>query len=637
MFAFSLITAFAVAGPGVGKKVIALHAMNPVRIELPDQTVRELGPDFVARLGTELTLSGEVIVADPLSENVFHTQNLLRDADWVWPGTYVPAADLHLDVTAFNMSTGTRGTRMLYGLDERTQNLPNEFPLVQGKESWFGDTFAGKKDSRTGLDLGEGLSFDLIFAWLGLKWAFFESRLHLRVRVVAPLSDTQRSFDVRVKGTGYFYDVVAGYGAYSGGIRLARTAATLEAFNRAVTATRTGFLEEIRPLRFSAVVDNIVEENGERVFLLGTGHGAEIPAGASFVSSDEDSRVIVLRSVLSGSIARLVSGREPVPGETLKEYRESPMRRLVVNALGERGVAESASLPNVREIETPETVLPKAPFKPGDFPLISRAKAFWKSITGIFKLPYRIWRYRQYDQRFDSNRKVDARDLNAWSAKIRKQIRETKVAAVKVVPTDLPNPMITPLIAVVDTGVDYNHPVLHPTIWRNPNPMEDGQGKIDLTGWDFISGDRKPFDDHFHGTQLAGTIVGIAPYAQIMPLKAFNPWGATTSTALAGAIRYAVDHGAHVVVCAWTSQMESVALASALEYARSRDILVIEQKEVDPALGGQRIPSLEPRGEYSKLSGPTVAAGLTAGWAAYLIASRGETRGRNLKELLSKP
>lgn len=612
-----------------GKKVVALHSIAPVRIELPDQSIRELGPDFLARLTTELTQSGQVIVADPLAQTLHALQDSPR-GDWVWPGTYLPAAEMNISVSAFHLTTGTRGTRVRYGLDERSESLPNEFPLAQGKGSWFGNTFDGRKDSRTGLDLGEGLSFDLLFAWLGLKWAWFESRMGIQVRLSSPARGFDREFEVKVRGSGYFYDVVGGYGPYSGGIRLGRTAAILEAFNRAVSATREAFLREIAPVPFAAVVDQVVAPDGpsgHKIYLLGTGHGAAVPAGFEYAGLvTPHTRLRVIRSVQSGAIAEWVSGEvEPRPGDSLIEARAAATELRALSADASGGGA-----PAIHEFQTPEVLLPKADYRAGDYPKISRWKAFWKSISGLLTLPYRIWRYRQYDQRFDSGRKIQTRDLAAWSKRIRGHEAMQRLRL-----TGSPNPpVVTPIVAVVDTGVDYNHPVLHPTIWRNPNPTPDGDEKLDATGWDFISGDRKPYDDHFHGTELAGTIVGITPSAQIMPLKAFDPWGNTTSTALAGAIRYAVDHGAHIVLCAWTSQVDSQALRSALEYARTRDTLVLQQAEIPPELGGYRIPSLEPRGAYGKVSGPTVAAGIAAGYAAHLVATRGETRGSALRELL---
>jgi len=68
-------------------------------------------------------------------------------------------------------------------------------------------------------------------------------------------------------------------------------------------------------------------------------------------------------------------------------------------------------------------------------------------------------------------------------------------------------------VAVIDTGVDYNHPDLINQIWSNSGETagdsidDDGNGfPDDLRGWDFVQGDNDPMDFHYHGTHVAGTI-----------------------------------------------------------------------------------------------------------------------------------
>lgn len=117
------------------------------------------------------------------------------------------------------------------------------------------------------------------------------------------------------------------------------------------------------------------------------------------------------------------------------------------------------------------------------------------------------------------------------------------------------------IIAIIDTGVDLDHPDLAGRLWINPgevpgNGVDDDQnGYIDdVNGWDFSASDNSPNDDYGHGTAVAGMAaaglngvgtVGIAPQVTIMPLRACSP-GCPIST-LVAAVAYARNNGADII------------------------------------------------------------------------------------------
>ncbi len=142
----------------------------------------------------------------------------------------------------------------------------------------------------------------------------------------------------------------------------------------------------------------------------------------------------------------------------------------------------------------------------------------------------------------------------------------------------------TQVIAIIDTGVDWDHPDLDDNIWTNWNEIpdngidDDSNGYVDdVRGWDFINNDNDPNDDNSHGTHVAGIaaaegnngigICGLAWNAKIMPVKMLQSSGSGNSSDLASAIEYASDNGATVINMSLGSYGESLTVKTALENA----------------------------------------------------------------------
>jgi subtilisin family serine protease len=146
------------------------------------------------------------------------------------------------------------------------------------------------------------------------------------------------------------------------------------------------------------------------------------------------------------------------------------------------------------------------------------------------------------------------------------------------------------VVAVVDTGVDVNHPDLLSQLWVNAGEIagngldDDGNGFVDdVSGWDFSASDNNPDDVNGHGTHVAGTIAaasngvgatGVAPDARIMPVRVLGDNGSGTAAAVAAGIRYAADNGADIINLSLGGSFSSVIL-SAIEYAMQLNVLVV--------------------------------------------------------------
>ncbi len=138
------------------------------------------------------------------------------------------------------------------------------------------------------------------------------------------------------------------------------------------------------------------------------------------------------------------------------------------------------------------------------------------------------------------------------------------------------------VVAVIDSGVDINHPDLQPNIWTNPGETpgngldDDGNGYIDdVNGWDFYVNDNDPRDAHGHGTHVAGTVAaagdngigvtGVSWSAKIMALRFMDAWGSGTTADAISAIEYASAMGADIINNSWGGSGYNQSLKDAIE------------------------------------------------------------------------
>lgn len=126
------------------------------------------------------------------------------------------------------------------------------------------------------------------------------------------------------------------------------------------------------------------------------------------------------------------------------------------------------------------------------------------------------------------------------------------------------------IVAVIDTGVDLNHPDLRERL---------------VTGYNVYTSGSDAYDDVGHGTHVAGIIsaqtnnfegiAGIAPRTRIMPVKVLDGTGAGSTYAVAQGIIWATDNGAKVINLSLGNYAQAAFLHDAIRYAYDRDVVLV--------------------------------------------------------------
>lgn len=256
------------------------------------------------------------------------------------------------------------------------------------------------------------------------------------------------------------------------------------------------------------------------------------------------------------------------------------------------------------------------------------------------------------------------------------------------------------IVAVVDTGVDYNHEDLKNIMWKNENEIEgngiddDGNGYVDdIYGIDPLANDTDPMASHAHGTHVAGTIAaeqnnrtgiaGIASQVKIMAIRTVPDSSDETDADVVESFLYAAKHGARIINCSFGKRNNEggmivnetidhigktyktlVIAAAGNDYGRDIDTRLvypasfqsdylmvvasttksgglswfsnIGKKNVDLAAPGSGVYSTTPGNSYGNMSGTSMAAPTSAGVAAEVLSHFPSLDALSLKNVLIK-
>jgi subtilisin family serine protease len=162
----------------------------------------------------------------------------------------------------------------------------------------------------------------------------------------------------------------------------------------------------------------------------------------------------------------------------------------------------------------------------------------------------------------------------------------------------------TGIVAVIDTGVDPNHPVLLPALLQGYDFTRNQPGAsewldVSSTGLSTIGSqnaepvmvqqssaaildqssaailDGSPYVAFGHGTMTSGLVHLVAPNAKILPLKAFSSNGTGNLSNIVAALYYAVKNNANVVNMSFDLSYPSPALSQAISYANKAGVVLV--------------------------------------------------------------
>ena len=274
---------------------------------------------------------------------------------------------------------------------------------------------------------------------------------------------------------------------------------------------------------------------------------------------------------------------EFVPGEILVKFRKSISTGLT-NGIVTTGIASIDELNMRFEVKGVERILPRV-YKlilPEDADTLSIVKEYEGDPNVKYAQPNYIYQLFAVPN--------DAEYYRQWAH----EVTEAELA------WNITTGDSGVVIAILDSGVDYNHPDLENNMWVNPGEDLNRNGKVDpsdfdgndtdnngyiddIRGWDFIRNDSDPVDEYGHGTHCAGIaaavanngegVAGVSWHSKIMPVRMYpeHPY----SEKIAPAIGYAANNSADVISMSWGISIDDPIVHDELVNAYNKGVLLV--------------------------------------------------------------
>lgn len=649
----------------------------------------------------------------------------------------LPAASFSAELQGLTFSHGSKAIRNFSGFT-RTYRNPwnsgdfeslNEFPprSLDFQTSWFDNTFEplGSEETGTiaGIDAGQEGEFNLIIASVYYKRDKFRASASLDTRLELFAENDVRAREIEASGKGFLFALGVTYQQLTVEFGIVKKDALKKTFDQAVDLMVEEITNTLRAIPFRTKI----EEIGSEGIIISAGRREGLRVGDIFKhkTGNSVSTLRVSETFYIGSIVEVVNGssnlqpsdvvvfdkgasdnaanqamlaelpswkrwyvnrkykdriQEEMSSESLPDNRRATQQFLADTLPnGARGLLGPVTANSIegRSIIAEEKT--RISFDPPEFSFAGGDAKKALNLKDSLLLPYHLYRWSLYDQEVDKEITFEPRQNILQKARLQKNMQMIHLASAWQNHFPAGGMGLGAKVAIIDTGIDYNHRNLAAAFDRN------------YVGFDYFGYDARPFDDNSHGTAIAGIIaaqgvrtesVGIAPDAQLLAYRVFNPYGETRSAQIYGAVEKAIFDGAQVIVLPWSTRKYSLAIEAAINFAGQANVLVVTAAgdrgedlneeafypahygteshvitvanlndagnlsqtqgrfsnfglgTVDIAAPGENISTLAPRNEYYARTGSDIAAAHVAGVAALLLTKNPNRSAADLKQAI---